>query len=97
MTQISQMRRHATLVDRMATTLGHDLEEAVMRGRLDPAEIPEMVLRCTGCAHPDRCESWLERHAPASATPAAAKPDVRPASPPYFCRNAGVFDDFDRP
>ncbi len=94
MIQNSQMRRHAALVDRMATTLGHDLDEAVMRGRLDPAEIPDMVLRCTGCAHPDRCESWLDRHAPAAGP---ATPDMRPASPPYFCRNAGVFDDFDRP
>lgn len=41
------IRRHAVLVDRMATALGRDLEEEVMRGRLSPDDLPDMVLRCT--------------------------------------------------
>jgi hypothetical protein len=83
------LRRHAALVDRMAGALGVDLQEAVMRGHLEPDALPDMVLRCTGCANPDGCESLLDK---AAAGPAqAAAP-----TPPYFCRNAWVFDDLGR-
>ena len=81
-------RRHAELVDRMAGALGLDLEEVVMRGQLSPDELPEMVMRCTGCATPDGCESWLATGASSNEAPSEATP--------YYCRNAGVFDDLKR-
>lgn len=83
------LRRHAALVDRMAGALGVDLEEAVMRGQLAPDALPDMVLRCTGCAKPDECEMLLANAAAAPAQEAAQ-------TPPYFCRNAWVFDDLGR-
>jgi hypothetical protein len=81
------LRRHAALVDRMAGAMGVDLEAAVMRGQLAPDDLPYMVLRCTGCANPDGCEAFLQK--------AAAAPKPGP-TPPYFCRNAWVFDDLGR-
>jgi hypothetical protein len=74
------LRKHAALVDRMATTLGVDLEEEVMAGRLDDQALPDMVLRCTGCTQPDACAAWLE-------TPHGAAADA-----PRYCRNAWALD-----
>ena len=76
------LRRHADLVDRMADALGVDLEEAVMRGALNPDALPDMVLRCSACTKPEQCEGWLAR------TPAPAGPEAAPD----YCRNAEVFD-----
>lgn len=84
------LRRHAALVDRMAETLGVDLEEAVMRGQLAPDALPDMVLRCTSCANPECCEAWLDQQRAASAEA------TRAATTPYFCRNAEAFDVLDR-
>ncbi len=53
------IKKHARLVDRMANALGLDLEQEVLEGRLDSDLIPDMVLGCTGCTDPERCESWL--------------------------------------
>ena len=55
------MKRHAALVDSMATTLGLDLEEKMLEGLIMPDGIADAVLNCTGCAHPDACESWLAK------------------------------------
>lgn len=85
------LRRHAALVDRMAETLGVDLEEAVLRGHLSSDNLPDMVLRCTGCANPEGCEAWLDKQ-----QQAATANDARATTTPYFCRNAGVFDVLDR-
>ena len=69
------LKRHATLVDQMATTLDIDLEESTLRGALPIEDLTDMVLRCTGCANPDGCERWL------AATP---KADHTPS----YCRNS---------
>jgi hypothetical protein len=53
----SKLKKHADLMDRTATALGVDLEEAVLRGELDPQDIPEAVLRCAACTDPDHCAS----------------------------------------
>ena len=79
------LRRHAGLVDRMATALGADLEEEIMRGNLSPDCLPDMVLRCTACANPDGCEAWLRQQEEATAA-------SRPVTTPYYCRNGDVFD-----
>ncbi len=79
------IRRHAALVDRMASTLGNDLEELVMRGQLAPDAVPDMVLRCSACANPDGCEAWLQRQDAAAAAPKAA-------STHSYCRNGDIFD-----
>lgn len=64
------LKRHAALVDRMAQTLGVDLEEAALAGAMAMDEIAEAVLRCTGCADPAHCDSWLsQQRAGADRTP----------------------------
>jgi hypothetical protein len=73
------LKRHAHLVDQMAATLGIDLEESALRGKLEVDEISDAVLACTGCANPGACEGWLDAHAEGSDTP------------PEYCRNADLF------
>ncbi len=73
------LKRHAQLVDRMASTLGIDLEERAMRGALSFDEISEAVFRCTGCTGTAECEVWL-------ATPTNGE-----TAPPDYCRNAHLF------
>ncbi len=75
------LKRHAALVDRMATTLGVDLEEATMRGDMPMDDLAEVVLRCTGCSNPDGCTSWLGDHATSGAEHA-----------PGYCRNASMLE-----
>lgn len=75
----STLKRHAALVDRMATAQGIDLEEQVLRGNLSIGELEDAVLRCTGCTDPGACDHWLA----AQESPADAAPD--------YCRNAHVF------
>ncbi len=73
----SILKRHAALVDRMATTLGVDLEEATLRGDLPMDDLAEAVLRCAGCSNADGCDHWLADHATTGAEHA-----------PDYCRNA---------
>lgn len=79
MPQTKTIKRHADLVDRMARTLGMDLEEEVYAGQLDPETLCDTVLRCTGCTDPDGCEAWMA----AQAGPVETEP--------IMCRNGEVF------
>ena len=89
------LREHADLVDRMARHLGLDLEEAVMRGHLAPDALPDLVLGCKNCAHPEACAHLLDA-AEAGPRPQAPSDPVLQALPshdaPWYCRNADVFD-----
>ena len=68
----AKLKRHANLVDRMASALGIDLEEAMLHAR-GPSidDLGDAVLACTQCSNPAHCESLLARqpsglgHAPA--------------------------------
>lgn len=85
MANVEQLRKHAALVDRMATARGLDLEEAALRGKISPDGIADAVLRCTGCSNPGDCAHWLDAHsAPEHAGPS-------------YCRNAELFEDLLRP
>lgn len=72
------LKQHAALVDRMAGTLGVDLEQKLMEGRMRLDAFGDAVLACTGCAHPDTCAHWLSRTA-------------RAESAPDYCRNGNFF------
>ena len=74
------LKRHAILVDRMATTLGVDLEEKIMEGKLEFDGLSDAVLACSGCSNPDECEKWLD----AQAEGADAAPGI--------CRNTELFE-----
>ena len=77
----TDFNRHATLVDHMASTLGVDLEEKIMRGRLTYGQLDDAVLACTGCTQPCACEQWL-----------GAQAETAPDAPDY-CRNAALFEN----
>lgn len=79
MTNQITLRRHADLVDRMATALGLDLEEIMMAGQLQIDTLGDAVLSCTGCANADGCEHWLRMQ----VATAAEAPDM--------CRNRDLF------
>ena len=77
----STLKKHAALVDHMATAQGVDLEEQIMRGRMTVTELEDAVLRCTACTNPDDCQHWL------------ANPTNEGAAAPDYCRNAEMFSD----
>jgi len=80
MAQTPNYKRHVDLVDRMASTLGLDLEDAMARGALRIDMLGDVVLRCTGCADPGGCDRWLSaQHQLADSTP-------------DMCRNGDFFD-----
>jgi hypothetical protein len=60
---------HEALMDRMARTLGADLDEAELRAELAPEIRHAMLLSCTGCADPTGCAHWLDAHDSAEAAP----------------------------
>lgn len=80
----SRLKHHAALVDDMAEVQGLDLEEQMLRGALSFTDLEDAVLRCTGCAAPDRCAHWL-----------AERKGTRAEAPDY-CRNHALFDDLRR-
>jgi hypothetical protein len=63
------LKAHETLMNRMAGTLGADLDEAELRGDLPPEDRFSMLLSCTGCSDPDGCGKWLDAHPSAEAAP----------------------------
>ncbi len=69
MSDREMLRRHADLVDRMATTLGVDLQEVAIEGALQFDEISDAVLRCTECPNPGHCNAFLAQNPTASNTP----------------------------
>ena len=75
------LKRHAALVDRMADTLGLDLEEAVLSGQMRFDSLSDAVLACTACSNPEGCERWLEMQT------------GRAPEAPGICRNTRMFED----
>ncbi|SHM09478.1 hypothetical protein SAMN05443432_104386 [Roseovarius litoreus] len=80
MPENTTLKRHAALVDRMANTVGIDLEEKLMAGMLDVDTIGDAVLNCTGCSSPGDCERWLDAHSHGAD------------APPSICRNTELFE-----
>jgi hypothetical protein len=76
---LTLLKRHAALVDKMATARGLDLQEAAMRAHLTPGDLSDMVLRCAGCTNADGCEKWLDRQVGAVS------------QTPDYCRNDDEF------
>ncbi len=78
MTMKQNLKAHAALVDRMAQTVGVDLEDAVLQGAARLDDLADAVLRCTDCSDPCHCAGWLD------------KAEHRDA-PPSYCRNTALF------
>lgn len=77
---LDKIKRHAHLVDTMATRLGVDLEESAYRGDISIPEIEDAVLSCTNCTNPDGCQAWL-----------AARDGRIVDRTPSYCRNTDLF------
>jgi len=73
------LKRHAALVDRMAETVGVDLEQAIMEGRMTTDQLSDAVLTCTGCSEAEACARWL------------ATQDQTAETTPDYCRNTETF------
>jgi len=71
------LEEHEILVNRMATTVGVDLDEAELRGQITPGERNDMTLSCTKCTDPGGCDQWLGENAKADSAPS-------------YCRNADI-------
>lgn len=72
------LKYHADLVDRMARTVGVDLEGAVLDGTARFDDLADAVLRCADCSDPGHCARWL------------AEAETRD-QPPGYCRNGDLF------
>ena len=79
MAHVTKFTKHTRLVDRMANTLGIDLDEAILRGHVTPELAQDAVYTCVGCSKPDACEAWVNDHESGSETA------------PEFCRNNSLF------
>lgn len=77
MQSLTNLAKHALLVDVMADRMGIDLEEAVLRGRINFDEIADAVLRCTGCTRVEECQALVV--------------DNSGTELPEYCRNAELF------
>jgi hypothetical protein len=51
--------RHFWLTQGMARTAGVNLTEAIAAGRMTRGDLAAMVVRCAGCAFPERCVRWM--------------------------------------
>jgi hypothetical protein len=85
--QGDKLRTHAALFDDMGQALGLDRQEEAIAGRLNFDEIGEAVLRCTRCAHPEKCQSLLQT---------SSKPGVLAETPDY-CRNRDLLGYLSEP
>lgn len=74
-----QLKHHADLFDSMASTLGHDLQEAAIAGKLRIDDISDAVLRCADCSNPGHCQQWLADR-------------ERALDAPEYCRNRDLLD-----
>ena len=75
----SVLKRHAGLMDTMACRIGVDLEEQILRGRLEAGDVSDMVLRCASCTNPEDCADLL------------GESEVQ-VSLPTYCRNAELLE-----
>ncbi|MCW1932587.1 DUF6455 family protein [Pararhodobacter zhoushanensis] len=81
----SKIDQHADLMNRMATTVHADLDEAIIRADLSAQELRNAIFTCIGCTGVCDCESWLEAHADGA--------DETPA----YCRNGALLQRLQRP
>ena len=79
-----RLDHHADLVNRMADTVGADLEESLLRGELSGQTLRSAVMRCTKCEGGAECPDWLEAHRDGAA------------QAPAYCRNGDLFAQLKR-
>jgi Family of unknown function (DUF6455) len=78
MTIIQNFVLHSERVQKMARTIGVDLSQAVMAGRLRNFPFSDIVFRCSKCPEHRACAIWLDAH------------ETGATDPPAYCRNKVV-------
>ncbi len=63
------LKLHAGLVDRMASKLGVDLQEAAIGGDVSIDQLSDAVLNCTDCPNPGHCQRFLDQPTAVTRTP----------------------------
>jgi uncharacterized protein DUF6455 len=77
MTIIQDYVSHSKRVQKMAKTIGVDLGQVVLAGRLRNFPISDIVFRCSRCPEHRACEIWMDAHATgATDTPAYCRNKV---------------------
>ena len=71
MATIQNFEHHSELLQKMSTTLGVDLGQAVLADKLRKFPFRDIVYRCSKCSKVSACERWLADH----ETGAAEAPD----------------------
>jgi len=86
MTLLQKIDQSATLMHRMAETVGADFGDALLEGRLTGENLRGAVLRCARCDAADFCETWLDVN--------ASRKDASGITPdaPDFCANRDLMD-----
>lgn len=63
MNLFQKLDRHADLVNRMADTVGVDMGQALLDGRLTGQDLRSMVTSCCACDGAADCPGWMDAHA----------------------------------
>jgi len=72
---IQDFASYSQRVQRMARTVGVDLGQAVLAGRLQHFPFSDIVFRCSRCPEHSACAIWLDAH------------QTGASEPPAYCRN----------
>ncbi len=67
--------KHATLFNDMADTVGADIGDALLDGKIDGQGLRAAVFQCMTCDSAEQCPDWMEAHADGAE------------SAPEYCRN----------
>lgn len=79
MSVISRIEKHRTLMNRMADTVGFDIEAEMQSGRLTPEDNADFLSRCLGCRKTEACGDWM------------AMQGGHADQAPSYCRNRDAF------
>ncbi|MBA83666.1 DUF6455 family protein [Thalassobius sp. S69A] len=71
--------RRASVMGKMAETVGVDFAEQVARNPAMASTYREAVMRCVHCTHDGACKSWMAKHPQA-------------AHAPDYCRNKDLLE-----
>ena len=74
----SKTSRHSDLMQRMADTVGVDMGDAILHGRLSGPDLRSAVVSCMACEGGAECGDWLDNHAAGAQTT------------PAYCRNQAM-------
>jgi len=77
---LKRLDDRAGLMNRMAETVGADIGDAIIDGRLDAIGVRSALIACAGCGSAEECVHWMDAH-----------PDGAQHAPDY-CRNATLLD-----